>query len=54
MGNGICVSNVFDIMYINFKLFILRWFFENSFFYLIKSYYLLKLKKIGDFFINYI
>lgn len=41
MGYGICVSNVFDIMYINLKLFMLRYFFENSFFYLVKSYYLL-------------
>lgn len=44
MGYGICVSNVFDIMYINLKLFMLRYFFENSFFYLVKSYYLLYVK----------
>lgn len=44
MGYGICVSNVFDIMYINLKLFMLRYFFENGFFYLVKSYYLLYVK----------
>lgn len=51
MGYGICVSNVFDIMYINLKLFMLRYFFENSFFYLVKSYYLLyvKLNKLKFF-----